>query len=143
MEKQLKTLGKKIRIDILKVLYHSSIPLPFSVLQKEIIETNSNKSNFSFHLNSLKNIKLITSESDGYVLTNMGKKIMKNILSIEQVINDQNKTIMIRTSKYSKEPFNVHKIEDYLIKEGEIDELLACKIANEVKNRILNQKSNI
>jgi len=140
LEKQLKTLGKKIRIDILKVLYHSSIPLPFSVLQKEIIETNSNKSNFSFHLNSLKNIKLITSESDGYVLTNMGKKIMKNILSIEQVINDQNKTIMIRTSKYSKEPFNVHKIEDYLMKEGEIDELLACKIANEVKSRIFKSE---
>ncbi|MFX1276950.1 MAG: anaerobic ribonucleoside-triphosphate reductase [Promethearchaeota archaeon] len=142
LEKQLKTLGKKIRIDILKVLYISQTALPFSILQKEILKNNTNNTNFSFHLNSLKKIDLITSTPEGYLLTNIGKKIMKNILSMEQVINDQNKTIMIRTSKYSKEPFNVQKIEEYLIKEGEMEEFLAKKIANEVKNRLFKSDIN-
>ncbi len=141
LEKQLKILGNKIRIEILKILYNSRIPIPFSRLQKDLLENYRNISNFSFHLNSLKTIELIASTSEGYSLTNMGKKITQNILSMEHVINEQKKNIMIRTSKYSKEPFNELKIEEYLVREGEMEKYLAKKIASEVKNRLF--KSNI
>ncbi|GAH00990.1 unnamed protein product [marine sediment metagenome] len=66
---------------------------------------------------------------------------MENILSIEQVLNNENKPIMIRTSKYSKEPFNENKIEEYLIREGELEAYLAKKIAREVKDRLF--KANV
>ena len=141
LEKQLKVLGQTIRIDILKKLYRNHDPLSFSTLQKEVLGNNPTSTNFSFHLNSLKKNDLISSTSDGYFLTNLGKKILENLISIEQVLNDQNKTIMIRTSKYSKEPFNENKIEEYLVEEGELESFLAKKIAKEVKNRLF--KANV
>jgi len=94
-----------------------------------------------YHLKSLKKIELISSSSNGYFLTNLEKKILVNILSIEQVLNDQGKTIMIRTSKYSKEPFNENKIEEYLIREGDLEVFLAKKISREVKERL--KKANV
>ena len=141
LEKQLKTLGQKIRIDILKKLSLTSDPLPYSSLQKEVLGTNPNSINFSFHLKALKNSVLIESSDNGYMLSLLGKQILKNIVSIEQILNNNNKTIMIRTSKYSKEPFDVNKIEEYLIKEGEVEKSEAEQIASEVEERL--SKTNI
>jgi len=141
LEKHLKILGQKIRIDILKKLNTIQRPLSFSNLQKEVLGNNPGSINFSFHLKALKNGNYIDLSEDGYYLNSLGKQILKNILSIEKIINDQNKTIMIRTSKYSKEPFNVKKIEEYLINEGELERFLAKQIANEVEERL--SKANI
>ena len=136
LEKHLKTLGQKIRIDILKKLNLSSNPLPYSVLQKEVLGSNPNSVNFSFHLKALKNSVLIESSENGYTLSVIGKQILKNIVSIEQILNDKNKKIMIRTSKYSKEPFDANKIEAYLIKEGKVEKFVAKKISKEVEERL-------
>ena len=141
LEKHLKILGQKIRIDILKRLNNSHKPISYSMLQKEILGTNPNSINFSFHLKNLKTSNLIDSSEDGYTLTLFGKQILKNILTMEQLLNVQNKTIMIRTSKYSKEPFDIDKIEKYLIKEGEMEEFQAKQIAQEVEERL--SKTNI
>lgn len=141
LEKQLKILGQKIRIDILKKLNVCRNPLSYSMLQKEVLGANPNSVNFSFHLKALKNGNLISSSESGYTLSTLGKQILKNIVSMEQILNDQNKQIMIRTSKYSKEPFNANKIEDYLIKEGQLEKYLAIQISREVKERL--SKANI
>ncbi|MBY9009702.1 MAG: hypothetical protein KGD74_07555 [Candidatus Lokiarchaeota archaeon] len=141
LEKQLKTLGQKIRIDILKKLSLSRNPLPYSSLQKEVLGSNPNAVNFSFHLKALKNSVLIDSSEDGYILSTVGKQILKNIVSIEQILNDKNKKIMIRTSKYSKEPFDSRKIQKYLIKEGQVEVHLAKQIANKVEEHL--SKTNI
>jgi len=82
------------------------------MLQKEVLGANPNSVNFSFHLKALKNGNLISTSESGYTLSTLGKQILKNIVSMEQILSDQNKQIMIRTSKYSKEPFNANKIED-------------------------------
>jgi anaerobic ribonucleoside-triphosphate reductase len=136
LEKQLKTLGQKIRIDILKKLKDIQDPFSFSKLQKEVLENNYSSVNFSFHLNALKKIELIDSSDDGYYITNLGKQILNGILSIEQILVDRSKTRMIRTSKYSKELFDLNKIEDYLVTEGELDYFLAKQIAREVDERL-------
>ena len=141
LEKQLKTLGQKIRIDILKQLKKSQNPLSFSKLQKEVLIYHPTSVNFSFHLNTLKQSDLISSSEDGYFITNLGKQILTNILSIEQILANQNKTRMIRTSKYSKEKFDIKKIEEYLVNEGELDIYLARQIAQEVEDRL--SKTNV
>jgi len=141
LEKHLKTLGQKIRIDILKKLSLSSNPLAYSNLQKEVLGSNPNSVNFSFHLKALKNSDLMYTTDDGYVLSTLGRQILKNIVSIEKILNDKNKPIMIRTSKYSKEPFDSSKIEKYLIKEGQVDGHLAKQISKEVEERL--SKTNI
>ncbi|MFX0075130.1 MAG: hypothetical protein ACFE96_06795, partial [Candidatus Hermodarchaeota archaeon] len=141
LEKQLKTLGQKIRIDILKKLSLSNAPLPYSSLQKEVLGSNPNAINFSFHLKALKNSVLIESSEKGYMLSLLGKQILKNIVSIEQILNAKNKTTMIRTSKYSKEPFDARKIEAYLIKEGQVKKNIAKQITKEVEERL--SKTNI
>lgn len=141
LEEQLRTLGHKIRIDIIKRLHKASYPLSFTVIKKDILEHHASNVNFSFHLNALKASKLIHSTENGYLLTFFGKRIMKTIQTIEDILNDENKTIMIRTSKYSKEPFKTHKIEEYLIKEGKLNKHLAKKIALETLKRL--KKTNI
>ena len=141
LEKHLKALGQKIRIDILKKLSLFSNPLPYSSLQKEVLGSNPKSVNFSFHLKALKNSVLIESSESGYILSFLGKQILKNIVSIEQILNEKNKKIMIRTSKYSKEPFDANKIEAYLIKEGRVEKFVAKKISKEVEERL--SKTNI
>ena len=103
LEKQLKTLCQKIRIDILKKLKNAQIPLSFSKLQKEVLGHNLSTVNLSFHLNTLKKSELIFSSEEGYTITFLGEQITDKILSIEEILNKQKKTRMIRTSKYSKE----------------------------------------
>jgi anaerobic ribonucleoside-triphosphate reductase len=141
LEKQLKALGQQIRIDILKKLDNNEHPLSYSTLQKEVLGTNPSSVNFTFHLKALKEIDFINSSAEGYFITTLGKRMLKTIFSMEQILNDEKKTIMIRTSKYSKEPFNIKKIEEYLIKEGNVEKFLANKIALEVQTRL--SKANI
>lgn len=141
LEKQLKTLGQKVRIDILKKLKHTHTPLSFSKLQKEIFGNDLTSKNLSFHLNTLKKSDLILSSDNGYSITFLGEQIIEKILSIEQILNKQNKALMIRTSKYSKEVFDMNKIEEYLVNEGELERYLARQIAHEVEERL--SKTNI
>ncbi|MFX0080844.1 MAG: anaerobic ribonucleoside-triphosphate reductase [Candidatus Hodarchaeota archaeon] len=141
LEKQLKTLGQKVRIDILKKLKVVQDHCSFSKLQKEVLEHNLSSVNFSFHLNTLKKCELIDSSEKGYFITKLGKQILNNILSIEQILTDRSKSRMIRTSKYSKELFDSNKIEEYLVVEGELDVFLAKQIAREVEERL--SKTNI
>ena len=53
LEKQLKTIGQKTRIEILKKLKNVQTPVSFSKLQKQVIDHNLSSVNLSFHLNAL------------------------------------------------------------------------------------------
>ncbi|NVM35188.1 MAG: hypothetical protein HWN81_06310 [Candidatus Lokiarchaeota archaeon] len=141
LEKQLKTLGQKIRIDILKKLKYAQIPLSFSKLQKEVLGHNFSTVNLSFHLKILKKSDLILASDEGYSISFLGEQIIEKILSIEQILNKQKKSQMIRTSKYSKELFDIRKIEEYLVNEGDLERHLAKQIAHEVEERL--SKTNI
>ena len=141
LEKQLKTIGQKTRIEILKKLKNVQIPVTFSKLQKQVIDPNLSSINLSFHLNALKECNLIFSSEEGYIITSIGEQILDKILLIEQIINKETKRKMIRTSKYSKELFDTTKIEEYLVNEGELDRFIARKIAHEVEERL--SKTNI
>ncbi len=136
LEKQLKTLGQKVRIDLLKKLKNNQTPISFSRLQKEVLGHNTSSVNLSFHLNSLKKSELILSSDEGYSITFLGEQIIDKILSIEKILNNQNKSRVIRTSKYSKELFDINRIEEYLVVEGQLDPYLAKQIAHEVEERL-------
>ena len=136
LERQLKILGQKSRIDILKNLDKNANPVSYSLLQKQVLGSNPNSVNFSFHLKVLKTNDLIETSDEGYLLTSLGKKILGNIISMEQILNDQDKSIMIRTSRYSTEPFNLENIEKYLVREGGMELFRAKQIANEVGERL-------
>ena len=140
LEKHLKILAQKIRLDILKKISMSVMPLSYSSLQREVLGDNSNSVNFAFHLKMLKRNNLIDQTEDGYEITPLGKRIVNSFLSIEQILNEQNKSIMIRTSKYATEPFNLHKVETYLINEGKMEEYHAKQIAKEVSERLTKTK---
>ncbi|TXT59521.1 MAG: hypothetical protein BAJALOKI2v1_200034 [Promethearchaeota archaeon] len=136
LEKYLKILGQKVRIDILKVLNNNTTPLSYSSIKKKVLEKENRSTNLSFHLNALKDQDLIRSTDRGYSLTSLGTQILEKILSIEQIILNDQKTIMVRTSKYSIEPLNINKIEKYLIKEGKIEPFLAESLTQEIRKRI-------
>jgi len=136
LERQLKILGQKIRLDILKNLNNNTTPVSYSLLQKQVLGSNPNSVNFSFHLKVLKTNDLIETSDEGYLLTLLGKKILGNIISMEQILNNQDTSIMIRTSRYSTEPFNLENIEKYLVREGGMELFRAKQIANEVSERL-------
>ena len=140
LEKHLKTLGKKLRIDVLKKLKNGKTPISFSKLQKNVIQDNNSSINFSFHLNTLKNCDLIDSNDNGYFITPLGIQILSKIQAIEKILDDKRKIKMIRTSKYSKEVFNINKIEEYLMKEGGIEPSLARDISQQVETRLSKTK---
>jgi predicted transcriptional regulator len=140
LEQHLKVLGQKIRLDILKKISINVMPLSYSGLQREVLGENSNAINFAFHLKMLKRNNLIDQTEEGYEITPLGKKIVNSLLSIEQILNEQSKSIMIRTSKYATEPFDIQKVESYLINEGKMEEYHAKQIAREVNERLSKTK---
>jgi ribonucleoside-triphosphate reductase len=141
IEKLLRILGQKIRIDVLRILKNRESILPYSVLQKEALGQNQNPVNFTYHLKTLENANLIASSEAGYAISSLGKKILQIIISMEECIDTNHDVKLIRTSKYSKEIFDFKKIEEYLKKEGGLELSEAKKIAREVKKRLL--KTNI
>ncbi|MFX0070942.1 MAG: anaerobic ribonucleoside-triphosphate reductase [Candidatus Hermodarchaeota archaeon] len=138
--KLLKTLHQPLRREILKNLNYSERPKSYSLLQKEVLSSNSQSVNFSFHLNKLKQNRLISSNNEGYKITSLGKQVSKLITDMKKVLNDKNKKLIIRTSKYSTELFQIKKIEQYLIREGNISKNLAKQIASEIEDRITKTK---
>ena len=141
LEKYLKIIGKKNRIDILKKLYFEDKDISFSDIQREFIGSEKNSINLSFHLNALKEVNLIESSQKGYSISKLGKTILNKILDIENTLNQFNESVLIRTSKYITEPFNIQKVKDYLIKEAEMETFLANRIAKLVECKI--KKTNI
>ncbi|MBN1215058.1 MAG: hypothetical protein JXA99_06385 [Candidatus Lokiarchaeota archaeon] len=140
LERYLKIIGKKTRLDILKSLSNKDNALTFSDIQKEIFNLENGNINLSFHLNALKKLELIETSQSGYSISNLGKDILKKILEIEQTLNHFNKCLLIRTSKYITEPFDSKKINNFLIKEAGMESFLAKKISNLVQNKLSKTK---
>ncbi|TXT63795.1 MAG: hypothetical protein BAJALOKI3v1_310024 [Promethearchaeota archaeon] len=136
LEKQLKTIGQKIRLDLLKSLRLSKIPLSFSDLQKSLLGFNNTSVNLSFHLKTLKEAKLIRCTDEGYCITEVGKEIFKKIIDIEHILNKTNKSLVIRTSKYSTEPFDIKNVKEYLIREAEMNAFVAEEITKLAEKKL-------
>ncbi|MBY9005148.1 MAG: hypothetical protein KGD63_00130 [Candidatus Lokiarchaeota archaeon] len=141
LEKYLKIIGKKTRLDILKKLNNIDNCITFSDIQKEIFEFKNGTTSLSFHLNALKKLNLIKSSQKGYSISNLGKEILKKVLEIELTLNHFNKSVLIRTSKYITEPFNLQNIKDFLVREAGMESFLANRISKLVENKL--SKTNI
>ncbi len=140
LEKYLQTIGKTIRLRILKILYETNSPIPFMVLKRRILEEKGDNSKISYHLNILKSNNFISTLDGGYFLTKLGERILEKLLDIGDIINEESKTLQIRTSNYTFEPFNINKIIEYFIRESGMPEKLARSIANDVKLKLSNSK---
>ena len=142
LEKHLQIIGKNIRLRILKILYEINSPIPFMALKRRILEEKGDSSKISYHLNILKENNFILSGDEGYFLTKLGGRILEKLLDIGDIINEEKRNLQIRTSNYTFELFDLKKIVEYLIRESEMPEKLARKIANEVKLKLSNSKVN-
>lgn len=139
LEQQLKTLGQKVRLDILKSLYRAERPLSFSELQREI-DIDPSLINLSYHLNTLKEVNLIGNPSKKYIITPIGREILQKVLAIEEILSERDTKRMIRTSQYSTESFDLERIKRYLMREAQMNSLLAEKISKIVKKRLSKTK---
>ncbi len=138
--KYLQIIGQEVRFKIMKTLYDSEGLISFANLKRVISKDKGDTANISYHLNILKENNYISSSDDGYSLTKLGKKILEKLLDIGDIIDDESKTIKIRTSNYTFEPFDINKITEYLIREANIPENLAKSIADEVKIQLSHSK---
>ncbi len=135
LEQQLKTLGQKVRLDILKDLYGAERPLAFSELQRRL-SLDPSVINLTYHLKNLKEVNLIETPSKKYRITQMGTEILQKVLAIEDILNERDKQRMIRTSRYSTEFFDLNNITDYLVRESDMNPLLAEKISKLVRKKL-------
>ncbi|TFF95665.1 MAG: ArsR family transcriptional regulator, partial [Promethearchaeota archaeon] len=139
LENQLRVLGQKIRLEILKQLYLAERALSFSELQQKM-GVDPSQINLSYHLNSLKDVNLIQAVSKKYTLTITGEEILKKIWAIEQILAEQDQERLIRTSQYYTESFDLSRIKNYLMREADMNSFLAEKISTIVKKRLSKTK---
>lgn len=138
--KYLQIFGQDIRLRILKILRDSGGSISFGNIKRAQQKSKDDTANISYHLNILKDSHYISSTEDGYILTQLGEKILEKLIDIGDIINDEKKTIKIRTSNYTFEPFDITKITEYLIIEAKMPEKLAKTIADEVKLKLSHSK---
>ena len=136
-------LGLPIRIEIIRILKQGQTPIIFSDLAKELATFKTEGSKLAYHLTQLRTYRLIAQdENGGYYLTPFGDKMGDQIEIIQQLVESKKSQKLIRTSRYTFEPFDERKIEQALVKEANMPLEQAKQIAHDVKARLEKAKVN-
>ncbi len=121
---------------ILRALYLQENPLGFNEIERTVQKLENRALNLTYHLGKLKEQKYILGDQTGYQLTPLGKAVYKEISHFFEAITAEN-PILVRTSRYSFEPFNADIIQQKLVLEANVPDDRAAAIANEAKQRLL------
>ncbi len=126
------------RIDILRIL-NSKGPLTYSELKSHAgFRSKKESGKFAYHLRKLlkQSLVALNKSEKKYTITNLGKLVLSLARQIEERSIIEAGKMYVRTSRWSIEEFNSHKITQSLVREGGLPLELAQKITEEVENRI-------
>lgn len=138
----LKAVSSSIRLQVLNLLLDRG-PLSYTEIMN-ILKLNPSRDagRFAYHLKFLLKADLIEPETETkkYRLTDLGRMIVDVAETIDEHAFKRRK-MMVRTSRLAMEEFDRNKIAEALVKEANVPQDLAQKIARETEGRLLEVKA--
>ena len=137
----LKAVSSPLRLQILNLLFDKG-PLSYTELMGSLkMNPTRDAGRFAYHLKFLLKADLIEAdvEAKKYCLTDLGEMVIEVAERIEKKAFKP-KGLLVRTSKFTLEEFDVSKIANSLIRETKMPADLAQKVAKEAEKRLLKSK---
>jgi len=138
----LKAVASSLRLQVLNMLYDRG-PLSYTEIMN-ILHMNPGRDagRFAYHLKFLIKADLVEpdTETKKYRLTDLGRMLVEVAETIEEQSFKRRK-MMVRTSRLAMEEFDRNKIAEALVKEANVPQDMAQKIARETEGRLLEVKT--
>lgn len=138
----LKAISSPIRLQILNLLFDKG-PLSYTELIASLkMNPTRDAGRFAYHLKFLLKADLIEADVQAkkYYLTDLGKTVIDVADRIEKKALKP-KGMLVRTSRFALEEFDLNKIANSLIKEARMPVDLAQKVAKEAEKRLVQSKT--
>ncbi|MEM3784636.1 MAG: anaerobic ribonucleoside-triphosphate reductase [Candidatus Bathyarchaeia archaeon] len=139
--KILKALSSPVRLQILNLLFDRG-SLSYTELMNSLkMNPTRDAGRFAYHLKFLLKSDLVEvdAESKKYCLTELGKMVIDITDRLEKRALKP-KALLVRTSRFALEEFDVNRIANSLIRETKMPADLAQKIAKDAEKRLLKSK---
>jgi ribonucleoside-triphosphate reductase len=140
--KVLKAVSSPLRLKILNFLFDKG-PLSYTELMMALkLNPSRDAGKFAYHLKFLLNSDLVEADSSSkkYFLTDLGKMVLDIADKVEKRAFGQ-REMLVRTSHFTLEEFDVNKIAKSLIKEAKVPPELAQKTAKDAEKRLRKSKT--
>ena len=138
----LKAVASSLRLQVLNMLFDRG-PLSYTEIMN-ILHLNPGRDagRFAYHLKFLIKADLVEpdAETKKYRLTDLGRMLVEVAETIDEHAFKRRK-MMVRTSRLAMEEFDRNKIASALVKEANVPQDLAQKIARETEGRLLEIKA--
>jgi anaerobic ribonucleoside-triphosphate reductase len=140
--KVLKAVSSPIRLQILNFVFDKGA-LSYTELMNSLkMNPSRDAGRFAYHLKFLLKADLLEADTETkkYGLTDLGKMVLDVADRVEKKA-DKPRGMLVRTSHFTLEEFDAHKIANSLIKEAKVPPELAKKAAKEAEKRLRNSKT--
>ncbi|MEM1566550.1 MAG: anaerobic ribonucleoside-triphosphate reductase [Candidatus Bathyarchaeia archaeon] len=138
----LKAVSSAVRLQILNLLYDKN-ELSYTELMNLLkMSPSRDAGRFAYHLKFLLKAGLVEADVDSkkYRLTDLGKMVLEVAEEIEKKGLKPQK-VLVRTSRFTLEEFDVNRIVDSLVKEADMPVEQAKKVAREAEKRLLKART--
>ena len=138
----LKAISSPLRLQVLNLLFDKG-QLSYSELMNSLkMNPSRDAGRFAYHLKFLLKADLIEGdvETRKYFLTELGKMVIDVADRVEKKAFKQ-KGMLVRTSRFALEEFDVNRIANSLMKEARMSAELAQKVAKETEKRLLKSRT--
>ena len=138
----LKAVSSSVRLQILNLLFDRGA-LSYTELMSALkMNPSRDAGRFAYHLKFLLKANLVEAdvEAKKYCLTELGKMVIDVAERIEKKAFKP-KRMLVRTSRFTLEEFDVNKIANSLVKETKMPAELAKKVAKEAEKRLIKSKT--
>src|SRR3990170_3666969 len=140
--KVLKAISSPYRLQILNLLFDKSA-LSYTELMNSLkMNPSRDAGRFAYHLKFLLKEDLVEADAEikKYGLTDLGKMVLDVADRVEKKAFKP-RGMLVRTSHFTLEEFDVNKIANALIKEAKVPAELAQKAAKEAEKRLIKSKT--
>ena len=140
--KILKAVSSPFRLKILNFLFDKG-SLSYTELMTSLkMNPSRDAGKFAYHLKFLLKADLIEADSSlkKYILTDLGKMVLDVADKVEKTAFGQ-KEMLVRTSHFTLEEFDLNKIAKSLIKEAKVPPEIAQKTAKDAEKRLRKSKA--
>jgi len=140
--KILKAVSSPLRLKILNLLFDKG-SLSYTELMISLkMNPSRDAGKFAYHLKFLLKADLVEADSNlkKYLLTDLGKMILDVTEKVDKTAFGQ-KEMLVRTSHFTLEEFDVNKIAKSLIKEAKVPPEIAQKTAKDAEKRLRKSKA--